>query len=529
MLAVELTFPAGRYHATPWGRHVNEGVPEWPPSPWRLLRALVSVWQRTCPEVPAERVRAALEPLAAAPHFRLPPATVSHTRHYMPWEKKGPTDRTLIFDTFVALRRDGAVVALWETAAPDEGAREVLELLLGRLGYLGRAESWCCARLLPEPAAREALAGVNCAPLDGREPGPEAEPVRVLCADPATAFADARPVGPGPTGRGRVAYATDWHLCLETGDLRGRRLSGVPGARWVGYARPSDCFRAAPPAETALPPRRITVARYAIDAAAPPPLGEALRLAERVRGRLMGIYCRTLQRRRYGKDVPDDAEVFMSPAFAGKDEGGRPRRGHPHAFFLPTDEDRDGRLDHMTVVADMGFGPEEVRALDRLRRLEFGEGEELRLLLAGLGNAEDFRAALFGPAAVWVSATPFLATRYPKRRGRKKDPPHLRGRENSKDFALAVLQEELARLAERRPGLPEVESVERLPGDRLGARRLLPVEFHRYRRKRGDDGGRRPAGAYRITFREPVAGPLCLGHSCHFGMGLFLPDPPADR
>ncbi len=30
MLCIELTFPAGRYHATPWGRHVNEGEPRRP-------------------------------------------------------------------------------------------------------------------------------------------------------------------------------------------------------------------------------------------------------------------------------------------------------------------------------------------------------------------------------------------------------------------------------------------------------------------------------------------------------------------
>ena len=30
MTTIELTFPAGRYHATPWGRHVNEGAVEWP-------------------------------------------------------------------------------------------------------------------------------------------------------------------------------------------------------------------------------------------------------------------------------------------------------------------------------------------------------------------------------------------------------------------------------------------------------------------------------------------------------------------
>ena len=26
MVRIELTFPGGRYHATPWGRHVNEGA-----------------------------------------------------------------------------------------------------------------------------------------------------------------------------------------------------------------------------------------------------------------------------------------------------------------------------------------------------------------------------------------------------------------------------------------------------------------------------------------------------------------------
>ena len=38
-VSVALTFPGGQFHATPWGHHVNEALPEWPPSPWRLLRA----------------------------------------------------------------------------------------------------------------------------------------------------------------------------------------------------------------------------------------------------------------------------------------------------------------------------------------------------------------------------------------------------------------------------------------------------------------------------------------------------------
>src|SRR5438270_4153191 len=112
----KLTFPAGRYHATPWGRHVNEGVPEWPPSPWRLLRALVAVWKRTCRELPEEQVRRVLTPLVTPPRFHLPPHKVAHTRHYMPWEKKGPADRTLVFDTFVAVGRKEPLYFDWPDA-----------------------------------------------------------------------------------------------------------------------------------------------------------------------------------------------------------------------------------------------------------------------------------------------------------------------------------------------------------------------------------------------------------------------------
>ena len=92
MLCLVFEFPAQRYHATPWGHHVNEGLVEWPPSPWRIIRALLATgytklgWQ----QVPDE-MRQLVEALAAhEPTYRLPPATLGHTRHYMPikgWKK----------------------------------------------------------------------------------------------------------------------------------------------------------------------------------------------------------------------------------------------------------------------------------------------------------------------------------------------------------------------------------------------------------------------------------------------------------
>src|SRR5437764_8331516 len=146
-VVIKLAFPAGRYHATPWGRHVNEGVPAWPPSPWRLLRALVAVWKRTRPELPETQIQRLLTPLTLPPRFQLPPARVAHTRHYVPWEKKGPADRTLVFDTFVAVSRRDPVLVYWPQAdlAPDD--TQTLRRLVEHLATLGRAEGWVHAAL----------------------------------------------------------------------------------------------------------------------------------------------------------------------------------------------------------------------------------------------------------------------------------------------------------------------------------------------------------------------------------------------
>src|SRR3954471_11910160 len=142
MTGIALRFPAGQFHATPWGRHVNEGVPEWPPSPWRLLRALVAVWKRTCRELPEEQVRRILTTLASPPRFHLPPHRVAHTRHYMPWEKKGPLDRTLVFDTFVSVSRKEPLYINWPDGKLSLDDEVGLRRLAGNLSSLGLAEGW---------------------------------------------------------------------------------------------------------------------------------------------------------------------------------------------------------------------------------------------------------------------------------------------------------------------------------------------------------------------------------------------------
>ena len=75
-------FPLGRYHANPWDRAVNEGASEWPPSPWRLLRALVATWHTRWPDLPAAVLDAVLDALGDPPSYQTPgdgPATPATT------------------------------------------------------------------------------------------------------------------------------------------------------------------------------------------------------------------------------------------------------------------------------------------------------------------------------------------------------------------------------------------------------------------------------------------------------------------
>jgi CRISPR-associated protein Csb2 len=270
--------------------------------------------------------------------------------------------------------------------------------------------------------------------------------------------------------------------------------------------------------QPAPPPQTFTVARYALEVSVggrPRPLvTETLPLAEQTRRSLLSQSRHLV--RRADPTLADTAIWPLSPAFWGKDEHAQPRTGHQHAFFLPADEDGDGRLDHVTVFAPMGFNPLERQALEGLSGLSWGEVNALHWLLIGLGREGDFRTPLLEESTIWISATPFVVTRYPKLRGTKRDRPEHYG--SPRDFTRHVLRQEL----ERRSALPAFVSIE--DAARIGIHRLRPMQFQRRRSKPDDDGGRRPAGGFRITFAAPVRGPLCIGHSCHFGLGLFLPE-----
>jgi CRISPR-associated protein Csb2 len=512
---------------------------EWPPSPWRILRALVATWKRKLDDDPVcnfENVSCLLKKLSSPPLFILPQASTGHTRHFMP---KNADVRTLVFDAFVTLDKKDEIIALW----PDESLavveKEALEKIAFAFSCLGRAESWVVAGVLDDSAVQSAYGNINCYPLSVQETVFHAKDrmdvVRVLCADPETAFMhDHTPKLIKKEGKGKAKceitsplYDPDWNLCLETLELHKERWSDPPGSKWISYLRPKDCFKTESRRPKIVRSRlHPTVARFAIDGTVLPLVEETLKIAELARRTTMGVYRRIEEQRLYGGSTPAGQSLPRSSVFSGKDQNGQPLDGHRHAFFIPTDEDGDGRIDHLTIMAEMGFDPQEVKALDKMRRLKRDDGEPMNLVLLAIGQKEAIHSPkTFGPSKVWISATPFIATRHTKARGKKKDPPELLGIDNQRAFAKQVLIEEINRLRNLRSEISEPISVDYLNDEhRMGAHKLRPIQYKRFRQKRTDDGGRRSAGAYRIVFSDPVVGPICLGHSSHFGMGLFIPE-----
>lgn len=271
--------------------------------------------------------------------------------------------------------------------------------------------------------------------------------------------------------------------------------------------------------------KRTHVAQFVLDSTVLPQITEALPVAESARRILMGIGGRMFS-------APDGSRG-RSDVFSGKNENGRPLEGHGHAYYLPTDEDQDGYIDHLTIIAVGGFNEQDLKVLDALRELKSKEreasGHPLRTLLIGIGRLDEYRPYLMQPSRIWRSATPFIASRFLKKRGTKRDPVEFWN--NPHDFLIAVLREEMARFIARRFELkdlnPDKIKIRPLLDEnsvfRIGRQNLRPIQFKRFRQKKGDDGGNRPAGSFEIDFGRDVSGPIALGHSSHFGLGLFVP------
>lgn len=222
------SFPLGRFHATPWKAFpFDDPFGEWPPSPYRMLRALLArsyQWERESGEELAEAREALARAFAQStiawclPAFswRGPGLRQYHPAEFtkMPKAAKKPGmyvyNTTKVQDNFW-LTPGHAQELLWLLEGGD-WTREALDLLdacLARMIYFGRAES------ITEISRVEATAGhsPNCQLSDTRQ----AESVPILCPRPDITLEQ---------------------LQLTTDDKAMRNTTVPPGAVWKYANRP---------------------------------------------------------------------------------------------------------------------------------------------------------------------------------------------------------------------------------------------------------------------------------------------------
>lgn len=497
MLAISFRFPGRRYHATPWGRHVNEADVSWPPEPWRLLRGLLATWHRKghVNHCSHDLLQSLIYRLAEhLPVYELPAAVLAHSRHYMP---DGAGKPSLVFDAFARMTAGATLVVAWPDVRLPPEEEALLICLLTDMGYLGRAESWVEAELMPSWSGPG-----NCFPeQEGAEDDGDWELVSLLAPISAGAYdawlAGYRDALKNLQNREQSKVNATLPNSLlaalqqESGDLRQTGWSRPPGARKVAYRRRADCFR----------PQRgyrgtvtvgessPTTARFALMGHPLPLLEDAVKVGERFRWALMGK-----SRWEYG-------EQNISPVFSG--HGLPADNRHGHAFFLPEDGDGDGRIDHLLLYAPMGLQERDRHILGLLQEVRGEEESNWPVFLEGIFHQPPVQSTLQGKSRDWVSITPYLHPWFAK-----------------KGFGI---EEQLRRECQLR-GWPELVSLELLPHIQIHGRERRTLHFHRFRSKKGLSQPDSRGGFWRLTFSEAVMGPLALGFGCHFGLGLFTPD-----
>ncbi|WP_374763459.1 type I-G CRISPR-associated protein Csb2 [Yunchengibacter salinarum] len=228
-----------------------------------------------------------------------------------------------------------------------------------------------------------------------------------------------------------------------------------------------------------MPDARRRVAAFAIEGSPPPakshgPIIHALRRA------LMAL--------------DRDVTGALSPLFSGHKPDGRPagNGGHEHVFLTADHDEDTGTLSRLYVIRPDMADPQTkldhgdkdrfeqvTNALESVRAGHCGV-----LALRPLPDPEN-ESRLFGQGRVWVSNTPYRATRHPKRR----------------DDRRAFMEQDVRRELHRR-GLPEPADVT-----------ILSC---------GVEPETGPYARIRLRFAVAVSGPLLLGKGAHRGDGTFI-------
>ena len=240
--------------------------PEWPPSPWRLLRSLAAAWFDANPPPVTEAERNdLLQALGGAspPAMWLPPVSFAEVPYYQPIvDKTRKRKRVLHFDHFAVLSEgdQGACFCFDYDVGLSARQQSTLASLLARIAYFGRVESRARLSLVEAPPEH----------LQQATRADRYVPRRVKSDDGC--WSPATPSALPTFGGWSPVVVISWQAMIEEGRKR------PPNTEWIDYALPQVLVRAQLPRRqtTAEPEERRRVCNGAVRVVPPysnPPAG----------------------------------------------------------------------------------------------------------------------------------------------------------------------------------------------------------------------------------------------------------------
>ncbi|HDL48694.1 MAG TPA: type I-U CRISPR-associated protein Cas5/Cas6, partial [Actinobacteria bacterium] len=466
---MDIVLPFGRYSATPWGRHVNEGAVEWPPSPWRVVRALAASWHIHHADLTENAVRSALELLCTPPTYHLPRHGTCVSRHYVPDANHRAENRStkLALNSAIVVAPGDVVRIVWD--APQSASNlATLAKLASTVSYLGRAESRVSIDVFDSEVP----------PAGGLSP-----------------LASGGLEGDDSLDLLMPSLPLDWAaIHTTTGLLHKDGRATPPSTTWVTYRVPKPASsRAREPDRPR--PAPLQVMQFAVSGRGRPSMSSTA---------LLGALFRKVVTNR----AQDDASLHGHAG--GDDAGPRPRNdNHRHAHYLVLNDLATGsRVDRLVIWVPEGLSVSTVARLAELHSLYVPEhlqrrlGSTVELALEYVGSATGLDGRLVGPAMRWHTLTPVTTTRHRKRR------------ETENGFVEGVVRRELAHR-----GFPS-------EGDQVEVRTVRDTDVspgvlqsRRVYRARRLGRSRQQTGFHvELKFCRPIEGPLTLGSLTHFGL-----------
>jgi len=505
VLTLRLTFPWGRYYAHPWGQNparITEA--EWPPSPWRLLRAIAAAWFQANPgREPSNQLLQALEILGRElPTFVLPKVSFSRAVHYQPNFGATANDDAALAK-YKRVRHEnhfaavgGDVLVRWKLDGLDEATRtsvcDFVNDVAGRMTYFGRAESVC--EVSVEDGETEGPSEARVA-LQNSQPCRQISPAcrDVFCPNPT----DFRASDLWKRRDSKVADGLARKHLVQ--DLIDAPQPLPDGTAWYSYCMPAGwpqewVVRNAPP-PSRKPKQGKVIAHFlefSLQCRIPVPAKHTVSIAEMFRDAAL---------RNHGQS---------SFALSGHDRPDDAKGHHTHAFYLPLPDATGQLLAKLQVQSIYGFTQREVNALMSVGALRWADGRfpaRPVLLRVERDIPEGVRST------VWQSKTPFVPPRYWYRkklaegRVRELDSPESQLRQCLIENGIDASGAQIARVDVASAGWD-----------------VCKVHLPKQVRTADAEPDRRIGVFLSVDFPVPVAMPYpSFGHSCHFGLGQFSP------